>query len=40
MFKAKKNAVEDKAILASLGLGKEMQVKRLIIHSDSQLLVC
>ncbi|XP_022875567.1 uncharacterized protein LOC111394008 [Olea europaea var. sylvestris] len=38
-FKATNNAAEYKALLAGLRLAKEMQVRRLHINSDSQLVV-
>lgn len=38
-LKATKNAVEYKALLGDLILAKEMQVKRLLINSDSQLII-
>lgn len=38
-FKATNNAAKYEAILASLRLAKDIQVKRLIINSDSQLVV-
>ncbi|XP_022877058.1 uncharacterized protein LOC111395308 [Olea europaea var. sylvestris] len=38
-FKATNNVVEYEALLAGLRLAKEMQVKRLLISSDSQLVV-
>lgn len=38
-FKATNNAAEYEALLAGLRLAKELQVKRLIISSDSQLVV-
>ncbi|XP_022877018.1 uncharacterized protein LOC111395264 [Olea europaea var. sylvestris] len=39
-FKAANNAVEYEALIAGPRLAKEMQVKRLRINSDSQLVVC
>ncbi|XP_022848720.1 uncharacterized protein LOC111371032 [Olea europaea var. sylvestris] len=38
-FKATNNVAEYEALLLSLGLAREMQVKRLLISSDSQLVV-
>ncbi|XP_022852055.1 uncharacterized protein LOC111373710 [Olea europaea var. sylvestris] len=38
-FKASNNAVEYEALLAGLRLAKEMQVRRLLANSDSQLVV-
>jgi ribonuclease HI len=38
-FKATNNAAEYEALLAGLRLAREMQVKRLIVNSDSQLVV-
>lgn len=38
-FKASNNVAQYKAILAGLRLAKEMQVKRLLINSDSQQVV-
>lgn len=38
-FKATNNIAEYKALLTSLKLAREMQIKRLLINSDSQLVV-
>ncbi|XP_022880778.1 uncharacterized protein LOC111398055 [Olea europaea var. sylvestris] len=38
-FKASNNAAEYEALLAGLRLAKEVQVKRLLVSSDSQLVV-
>lgn len=38
-FKAMNNAVEYEALLVGLRLAREMQVKKLIINIDSQLVV-
>lgn len=38
-FKASNNVVEYEALLASLRLSKEMQVRKLVVNSDSQLIM-
>ena len=39
-FKASNNEVEYEALIAGLGLAKEMKIESLDIFSDSQLVVC